>query len=192
MKLFSKATLLHLLMISGLMFAITGCAELPVLNPHPKYFLTIKGYISPELKNKVHLKFIQDTATDADACLRTTNVLAGMKEGYAKTDTYSVSPDEKGQYKITIPIDKYKKGKCEWIPQFVSLYINSRGKIQQSGFASYGKEIRKIQTKSINYYCNNSFQSCSITVRPKGAHVDILLSSKNSRTIFFNIFSKEK
>lgn len=81
----------------------------PHLNPHPQYFVTIKGTVSPELQDKI--RFYMRYATRAKRCEH-----QGFNVNYSSARADKIKPrfNNKNEFSIVVPLDKYKPGWCEW------------------------------------------------------------------------------
>ena len=86
----------------------------PVVNPHPKYFMTVKGYIAPSLLDKVKLVWETTYVTSNPKCQLTINDFEGVHAPRQVTDKLIVQPNSKGIYENKIALDKYEKGFCGW------------------------------------------------------------------------------
>lgn len=124
-----------LLLVLTLTILLSSCGSdkknygkyVPKLNPHPKYYMTIKGHIDPRLKDKVHLKWITRYYTSNDACKVVINALEGVSSYQQKTDVVKIKPNKKGSYFHKIPLDKYLPGYCKWQAETI-LYAFNKNK----------------------------------------------------------------
>lgn len=103
---------------------LTGCGQSephdePQLNPHPKYFLTVKGRIDPAIAHNVNLVWSISYATNNEQDNKCQNVVdrfAGAIFPLTKDDSYTVQPNQQGYYAYNIALDKYIPGYCKWLP----------------------------------------------------------------------------
>ena len=130
------------------MMLLSGCFKhkekyRPVLNPHPKYFVTIKGNIQPHMPYPVALFFRATYSANNPACEETTNWLEGIKGMPAKNHYYYIKPNKQGNYKIHIPIDKYVLGHCQWKIAEINVAFTKPSTIKgQPQNAKFGDMIR--------------------------------------------------
>ena len=83
-------------------------------NPHPKYFVTIKGNIQPDMPYPMTTIYKATYAAYNPTCGVWISRFEGVSGLPAKTVFYPARPDKQGNYKIHIPIDAYQLGKCQW------------------------------------------------------------------------------
>ena len=82
---------------------------LPILNLHPKNFITISGKIDQNISGKIIATYQNSNET----CFVTKNWLEVGPEPRVTQLIYSIKP--KGdRYSLKLPIDKLIKGKCGW------------------------------------------------------------------------------
>ena len=86
----------------------------PTINPTPKYFVTISGNIDPKMKKPIYMGFWVSYGGYNKECSSIPNKWSGISYMPGKVDFYSAKPNKKGDYTVKIPIDRYKKGKCDW------------------------------------------------------------------------------
>jgi len=86
---------------------------IPQLNPHPKYFMTVKGKVDPALKNKIKLIWIATYYTTNNQCRK---VFDNGKDSFErqKNEAYPVVLNKNSSYVLNIPLDKYLPGFCIW------------------------------------------------------------------------------
>jgi len=109
----------------------------PKLNPHPRYFLTLKGNIAPEILKKVDV-WIGSTYF-------THNIVCGygpIQEGFRlqrnRHAEVKLMPDKKGNYLLKVPLDKYKEDRCAWGPDHVEYYLDFKNGYSDNGGAVTG------------------------------------------------------
>ena len=85
----------------------------PILNPHPKYFFTIKGHIDKELMKTMALHFYAVYETNNNKCLRIINNFEGVHGPRdIRIAFHPISTES--NFVVHIPIDKFLLGKCLW------------------------------------------------------------------------------
>ena len=132
----------------------------PVVNPHPKYFMTVKGYIAPNLLNKVKLVWGTTYVTSNPKCQLTINDFEGVHAPRQVTDKLIVQPNSKGIYENKIALDKYQKGFCGWTLSNMQFDL---GDVKNNVIAIFS-DPKKIESKVavIEAKCNKN-SSCKIT-----------------------------
>ncbi len=86
----------------------------PQLNPHPKYFMTVKGKIDPALQGKIKLVWQASYATNNAHCQKVINSWEGVYAPREKKFFYNTVPDQQGNYQMKIPLDGLESGYCQW------------------------------------------------------------------------------
>ena len=86
----------------------------PHLNPKPQYFMTVKGYIDPAVKDQVQLTWIMRYYSNNPNCEITVNWLEGVSVPRERDDVAHVTPNSTGHYQYQFALDKYNTGFCEW------------------------------------------------------------------------------
>ena len=86
----------------------------PKPNLHPKYFVTISGNIEPNMPYPQTLVFRATYGAYHPDCRVWISRFEGVSGISGHTVYYPVKPDDKGDYRIDIPIDAYQPGKCDW------------------------------------------------------------------------------
>jgi len=118
----------YTLAILGLAILLAGCSGSnhypdstkvpakykPTINPHPKYFMTVKGFIDPRLNDRIHLTIVAEYDNYNPKCNMWISHLQGAEGPWQIFRDYPVHPDKKGDYHIKIPLDYYQSGKCDW------------------------------------------------------------------------------
>lgn len=185
-------------------FGLASCAswkERPQENPHPQYYLTLKGHIAKSLRNEVRLRFIQTVAALSDKCTHVTNHLEGVTGNPTKSHTYVAEPDAKGNYEIKVPLDKYLPGYCDWQPWAMGITLTDQEYYYDSNglaFITYSNTESKAHNAYIsNYYCSNPVDNsdtgdnCYSIVKP-GNEVPTYLRTNMSTDMTVNVSLKEK
>ena len=122
-------------------------AFIPAVNPHPKYFMTVKGHIAPSLKNKLKLEWITDFETTSPKCQVVTNEFEGVYWPRTYRKKVWVKTNAQGHYKIQLPIDFFTKGKCGWQPNGLEYEVyNQNGKTVKLGLLN-GVGLTTIKNK---------------------------------------------
>jgi len=83
----------------------------PIKNAHPKYFMTVKGWIDPGLYNTLVFK-VEYYSTN-DKCRVTINHIEGASIERVKTLTYKIHT-KNHRFSKKLPLDYYKPGFCKW------------------------------------------------------------------------------
>ena len=102
-------TLLFLLLLSG-----CDSNSTPTLKPTPKNFVTISGNIDPHMQHPITVIYRATYAAYNPKCKKNIAWFEGIRGLAGHSDIYPANPDDKGNYKVEIPIDKYLSGKCNW------------------------------------------------------------------------------
>ena len=84
------------------------------LNPHPQYFMTVKGFIDPRLVKHIHLTMVAEYNNYNPKCNMWVSRFNGVNVPWQIFHDYPVHPDSKGNYQVKIPLDYYQPGKCDW------------------------------------------------------------------------------
>ena len=117
----------YVLAVVGLGAALAACSGskypdstkvpakyMPKVNPNPKYFMTVKGFIDPRLKGRIHLTIVAEYNNYNPKCNLWISHLQGANTPWQIFRDYKIKPDAKGGYEIKIPLDHYQQGKCNW------------------------------------------------------------------------------
>ncbi len=86
----------------------------PKLNPHPKYFFNVKGYVDPKLIGHINVGWRVGYIGTDKRCDYVENSFEGVNSARYVTVYYHPKPNEAGHYHVSIPIDKYLSGYCHW------------------------------------------------------------------------------
>ena len=82
----------------------------PKLNRTPQHFMRIYGHVAKGLR----VKFSANYVTGRDDCQIYTAWPEGAASGRVISDERMLQPDARGDYSMTMPLDKYQKGYCDW------------------------------------------------------------------------------
>lgn len=132
----------------GLVALVAGCGSnhgkndgkyKPVVNPQPRYFMTVEGRVDPILTKKFKLKLgmrYYSTNPKCRVLSQYSSPLEGAKFDRDLSDFYVVKPNDAGQYHIKIPLDKYKSGYCRWQPLWLG-YTLTDSKLAENDIAYF-------------------------------------------------------
>lgn len=99
----------------------------PVVNAHPKYFVIVHGEITPSLYGKINIGIQAVYTTRNKVCDKTYNKLEGVRGWRQKSEIFKPNGiTEKGRYVYKIPLDKFKKGLCNWSVFRLNAYYGSQ------------------------------------------------------------------
>ena len=98
----------------------------PTINPHPKYFMTVKGFIDPRLNDRIHLTIVAEYDNYNPKCNMWISHLQGASSPWQIFHDYKIKSDSKGSYHIKIPLDYYQPGKCDWHVAYISYVIKDK------------------------------------------------------------------
>ena len=82
----------------------------PVINPHPKHFITITGKIDPRLSSAI----IAIYETENEKCFIVTNALEGANYPRQTQFIYPIKTKNHA-YSLKLPVDKLLADRCKWI-----------------------------------------------------------------------------
>lgn len=164
----------------------------PDINPNPRYFMTVQGYIDPALNNLVQLTIIATYYTTNPKCDYTVDSWAGVSAYRVINKPVVVKTDNTGHYKYRIPLDLYKPAFCGWEIDTIAYKIdNSVPDYNAYIIAFFSKKGRKPENNiaADNWICLNN-QQCDIQKQIYFKFGDNLSSNKN---YIFNInFSRNR
>ncbi len=120
----------------------------PEINLRPRYFMTVRGYVDPKIKDDVQLEFITIYYTTNPACKYTINYFEGVSSYREIDHVIKVKTDQHGNYKYAIPLDLYKPGFCGW--NIVDISYKTDDKIPNFRGYSIASFLKK-EISSINY-----------------------------------------
>jgi hypothetical protein len=116
----------------------------PIINTHPRYFVSVSGHIDPQIVKAVHLIWQTTAWTQNSKCQVTLNQFEGVVDNRYQEDDYPITPNQQGNYAIKIPIDRYLPGYCDWRMRSISFNLAYLGKVL---VASFSKKHRKLQDR---------------------------------------------
>src|SRR3990167_4045062 len=136
----------------------------PILNPHPKYFFTIKGHIDKELMKTMHPRFYADYETFNDQCKRVLDSFVGSGPRSFKLTFDPMN--KQGDFDFKIPIDKYLPGKCKWQLSGISYSNNIDKKHENETYTSIAdftdKSARQINQDGFVFFVCNIIEKCQM------------------------------
>jgi len=91
----------------------------PVVNSHPKEFLTVEGHI----KKGLSVKLIVNYETNNPKCDVTTNWLEGVSGAKGYDLVYQLTPNPQGQYEVQLPLDGLVSGECHWRSEAIYYHV---------------------------------------------------------------------
>jgi hypothetical protein len=118
----------------------------PIINTHPRYFVSVSGHIDPQIAKAVHLIWQTTAWTKNPKCNVTYNQFEGVVGWRSHVTHYTVKPDSKGSYFIRIPIDRYLPGYCDWRMRSISFSLQGNW-LGQVLIANFSKKHRKLQDR---------------------------------------------
>ena len=89
-------------------------SQQPVLNPHPQYFMTVKGHIDPALLGRLKLNWGVSYVVNNSQCIEVTNRLEGAEAPLTLNKNHIIKQAQTGNFTYKVPLDKYLPGKCRW------------------------------------------------------------------------------
>ncbi|MSP53372.1 MAG: hypothetical protein EXR81_03865 [Gammaproteobacteria bacterium] len=132
----------------------------PVLDPHPNYFITYKGFIDPSLNHLVKLIILTVYTTTNPACEKDINPLEGVSAPRQQVQYTYVQPDTTGHFSYQLPMDKYLPGVCGWKISWANYNDSGSTNLDHFSsavwFSSDKKEIVEIYKEYINTGCSET------------------------------------
>jgi hypothetical protein len=107
---------------------MTGCALgqlvmdyrwAPSSHEHPAQLLRVRGEKDPAFELQLVIRY----ETSHHACARKINWIAGITEPRSRETRY-VLPANRPSYEVTIPLDQYIPGPCQWRPRKVTYSVS--------------------------------------------------------------------
>ena len=136
-------------------------AFIPVVNPHPRYFMTVQGHISPSLKDKVKLKWIATYSSTEKKCDVIYNHLEGVVGWRQIKLKHIATANASGDYELKIPLDRYKPGDCHWKIASITDYsgINNHFGTTIAGFYPCGTSHSCLlsERQKLNYHVTGKY-----------------------------------
>ncbi len=137
----------------------------PKVNLSPKYFMTIKGDIDPNLKNKIQIKWTTTYYSTNANCQVPINPLKQVYSSREQSDVIYVNPNTKGHYEYKLAIDQYKPGYCGWkiFGVSYSITLNNHSTIDARNTGLTFSDEAHFSTKEIlqKWRCNQDI--CELT-----------------------------
>ena len=144
----------------------------PKLHAHPKYFLLAHGHIAPSLLDAVALRWTAIYASNNPKCQYYKSPgakSAGVYSLRQVVTTWKSRANNKGDYQLSIPLDKYLPGYCQWSILGVYVRVNAGGRWF---VASFNQQARNSQTSLSNEYtCSPGQQGNLLCENTSGYHV---------------------
>jgi len=140
----------------------------PVVNKHPRYFMTIDGHIDRNIKK---FYIIADYSTINTKCNVVTNGLEGVSSERMHDDKFDINKmvDSKGHFKLKIALDKYKPGFCNW--RDVTILYANPSKEGGNPLTNITQRAKKTKQKSGQFMisCDKKNSECAvISYKPIG------------------------
>ena len=171
----------RIFVIIALVFGLVACSQppkedakyQPVVNPHPKYFITYKGFIDPSLNKLVKLRLLTVYATTNPKCEKVINKFEGVSVPREREHYITARPNNNGTYFYKVALDKYLPGWCKW--QVDSAYFNDAGSSRRvdydtvDWFSSNPKKVTKKVEEQIDWSC--SLDNCEL--KPSTSYIAI-------------------
>ena len=203
---FRRQLLSSLILLS--VFGLASCSswrERPQENPHPQYYLTLKGHIAKPLQNKVRLRFIQAYVGSNPKCAAESDPISGIKENPARSFTHLAELDANGNYEIKVPLDKYLPGYCHWQSYDMGITLTNQEYHYESdgyGFINYNDKQSAstylANPKIYNYLCpinvdnTEAGDNCDISLVPSASMLPIYFKTNHSHQLIVSVNYKDK
>jgi hypothetical protein len=167
----SLVTLARFVIIGAILLCLTACSNSqvatntgkykPIINTHPRYFVSVSGHIDPQIVKAVHLIWQTTAWTQNSKCQVTLNQFEGVVDNRYQEDYYPVTPNQQGNYAIKIPIDRYLPGYCDWRMRKLAFSIANLKNVLIASFSktvlpqSYPtvKNLLYCKVKNFSYTC---------------------------------------
>jgi len=95
----------------------------PVKNPHPVEYITLHGHIDKGLRVKLSAFY----ETTNPSCQHYVDIAEGALAARDTEVLVKAKPDDKGNYKLKLPLDAYKSGICKWEINSIVYYVGVEG-----------------------------------------------------------------
>jgi len=123
----------------------------PVLNPHPKVFVTVSGKIDPKLKITLR-SFYNSTNPD---CKAVDDWFEGAYSSRSKMLLYPIEVKNK-KYSIKIPVDGIESGYCKWKLVLLNYVAQLRKSTLKTNAPLLFFDLKKKTKTHINFICKKS------------------------------------
>lgn len=131
----------------------------PLINTHPRYFVTIKGHIDQLLVKPVELVFFAHYLASNNACQYHDKDYQYNKYYRFIDNIIQIIPNARGNFRYKIPLDAYLAGFCGWGINTLSykIYYNNEGCFPVYPLINFNKQVnKKVDRKTArdNWNCN--------------------------------------
>ena len=155
---------LSLLAIGGGYYSFSQLKYQPKINPNPKYFITVKGHVSPRLKDKITLEWISEFATTNPKCDKTVNYLEGVDVPRISKKNYSI--DSRTVYQKQIPLNYYFPGYCAWMLKDIRYEIKTKNTLLGTAVISFFGESKLKGSYNVHDIIACNHQTCQHVGKP--------------------------
>ena len=134
----------HILTTMAIALLLIGCGSgypdstkvpvkyMPKVNPHPKYFMTVKGFIDPRLQQRIHLTIVAEYNNYNPKCNLLISHFEGASSPWQIFYNYPINLNSKSSYQIKIPLYYYQPGKCRWHIANISYVIKGKNNLNDN------------------------------------------------------------
>ena len=167
----------------------------PTINPHPRYYMTVKGHVDKKLRDNLKITWFSEYYTTNPQCNRTVNWSEGIDAPQMVTEKYPIKIQPNGDYQLKIPMDQYSVGECGWEISGV-YYHYSYGNFSHTIGGIIGVPLAKSGIKKDialhqNIICHDKDQ-CHLTPGGNRDFDHNISSYQNTTTIINFHISKDK
>ena len=166
----------------------------PLVNPAPHYFMTIKGFVDPQLQKHIHLAFLAeyDTASEAPKCNKSVNELEGVQDPFEIFHAYPVHIESNGVYEVKIPLDYFRPGECQWSLGAIRYRLRNEKDQNTSELVSFWRKGLLKNYGGISYDCGKTGpSSCSASNMFGLANSSESASYKQQITFYLSFYFKK-
>jgi hypothetical protein len=117
-------TLARLTVIGAILLCFSACSNSqiasntgkykPIINTHPRYFVSVSGHIDPQINHSIQLKLVARYTSTLKACDIDHDKFEGIVNWRWRDVVFEPVRDQAGDYYIKIPLDYYRPGYCHW------------------------------------------------------------------------------